>query len=67
MKSIANEIMGTGSPLEDSRKRLLEAKRKIYLKICAQLAKERLVVEGACPRTRRNKPYEYGYHLRECH
>jgi len=59
MKIVANEIVGAGNPLEDSRKRLLEAKRKIYEKIRAALAKER-PVPGVCPRTQRNEPYEYG-------
>ena len=54
----ANEIVGAGNPPEDSRKRLLEAKRKIYEKIRARLAEER-PVEGVYPRTQR--PYEYNY------
>jgi hypothetical protein len=66
MKIVANELVGAGNPLEDSRKRLLEAKRKIYEKIRAQLAKER-PVEAACSRTQRTKPYEYDYILRNCH
>jgi hypothetical protein len=63
MNIVANETVGAGNPLEDSRKRLLEAKRKIYEKIRAQLAKER-PVQAACPRTQKNQPYEYGYIFR---
>jgi hypothetical protein len=66
MKIIANDTVGAGNPLEDSRKRLLEAKRKIYEKIRARLAKERPVA-GACPRTQTTKPYEYGNLLRNHH
>jgi hypothetical protein len=66
MRIIANETVGAGNPVEDSRKRLLETKRQIYEKIRAQIAKERYI-EGVCPRTKRTKPYESSYtvHNRE--
>jgi hypothetical protein len=60
---IANEVVGARNPPEDSRKQLLEAKRKIYEKIRAQLAKERPIT-AVCPRMQRLKPYEYGYPTR---
>jgi hypothetical protein len=60
MRIIANETVGAGNPVEDSRRRLLEAKRQIYEKIRARLAEERQM-EGACPRTQRTKPYENSY------
>jgi len=67
MRIIANETVGAGNPSEDSRKRLLEAKRQIYEKIRAQLATERPIT-GTCPRTQRNKlHYEYGYVARNRH
>jgi hypothetical protein len=56
MRIITNEMVGA----ESSRKRLLEAKRTIYEKIRAQLAKER-PVEAVCPRMQRTKAYEHGY------
>jgi len=65
MKMITNEMVtvGAGSSVEDSRKRLLEAKRAIYLKIRAAFAKERPVM-GVGQQTQQTENYDYGHLVR---
>lgn len=65
MKIIFNDMVGARNPVEESRKQLLEAKRKIYAKIRAQLAKERPLT-GVCPRTQRTTCYDYSHLVRTC-
>lgn len=63
MQMIAHKIVGAGDAMEESRKRLLEAKRSIYLKIRARLAKERPET-AVCSQTQRRKCYDYSHLVR---
>lgn len=65
MNIINDEMVGAGNAMEDARKRLLEAKRKIYIRIRARLAKER-PTKGVSSKTQRIKCYDYSHLVRTC-